>query len=146
MRAQIVALARSYVGTPYQHQCRLPGVALDCAGVPVCISRTLGFKPADFDIRGYPASPDGVSLKAYCDAHLVPVAHEAKQAGDVILVSWQNGPAQHLGILAGHPVYDGHLSMIHAIGPIQPAKVIETRLLFGRTMRLVAVYAFPGVD
>jgi hypothetical protein len=44
---EIVAIARETIGTPYAHQGRVAGLALDCAGVPVtsqsvlaCPSRT----------------------------------------------------------------------------------------------------------
>ena len=33
---RLIEVARGYVGTPFHHAGRLPGVGLDCIGVPVC--------------------------------------------------------------------------------------------------------------
>ena len=46
MRAEFIAAARSYLRTPYGHQGRMPGVLLDCVGVPICAARQVGLKPA----------------------------------------------------------------------------------------------------
>lgn len=139
--ADVVAAARALLGTPFHHQGREPGVGLDCAGVPIVVARALGLVPPGFDVEPYPATPDGVSLRAYCDAHLQRWAWE--EPGGVVLVSWRDGPPQHLGIVAEHPA--GGLSIIHADGARQK-QVIETRLEWGRYMRRVACYRFRGVD
>lgn len=142
-RAEIVATARSFIGTPFHHQGRLPGVGLDCAGVPIVISWRHGIKPMDFDVTGYARAPDGSALKAYCDEHMVQISLEQLQPADVVLVRWRNGPPQHLGLVADY--LHGGLSMIHAEG-YRHKKVMETRLLFGRAMCFVAAYSIPGVS
>jgi hypothetical protein len=148
-RAQVVAVARSYLGTPFHHQGRRPGVGLDCAGVPICVSRQLGLVPPDFDIGGYARRPDGRSLQAYCEQHMRRVRFEDIQPGDAVLVSWKDGPPQHLGIIYPHAYdfADGRrwLGMVHAEEQ-KHARVIETRLLFTRVMRFVAAYALPGIE
>ena len=63
--ADVVAAARAHIGTPWQHQGRLRGVALDCAGLVIMVARDLGIVEPDFDIRGYGRAPDGTML-AYC--------------------------------------------------------------------------------
>jgi hypothetical protein len=141
-RAKVAAVARSYVGTRFAHQGRMPGIALDCAGVPICVSRTLGLVPPDFDIGGYPSVPDGRALQSYCERHMQRITRDTMRAGDVVLVAWQNGPPQHLGIVYDHEY--GCLGMIHAEQQ-KRGQVIATRLLLGRSMRFVAAYALPGV-
>ncbi len=42
-REDFVRVARSYIGTPFHHQGRLPGVGLDCAGVIVCALAECGY-------------------------------------------------------------------------------------------------------
>lgn len=84
--------------------------------------------------------PDGLSLKAHCDANLVP--QPAPVVGGVVLVAWSIGTPHHLGIVV--PYVHGGLAMVHADSAVH-RKVIETRLLFGRAMSLVAAYSFPGV-
>jgi cell wall-associated NlpC family hydrolase len=142
-RAEFVALVRSYVGTPFVHQGRLPGVGLDCPGPLICACRHFGLVPAAFDITGYPRIPDGTSLQRHCEQHLQPIQQADMQPGDAILVAWQGGPPQHLGVLGDYP--GGRLSMIHALQTGR-GLVTETRVVFGRVMRFVAAYAVPGLS
>lgn len=53
-RAQVVAEALTWVGTPYQHQGALKGVAVDCAMQCVRVYGACGLCPADLDPRPYP--------------------------------------------------------------------------------------------
>jgi cell wall-associated NlpC family hydrolase len=142
-RADVVAAARSLIDTPFHHQQRVPGVGMDCAGVIIWIGWELGLLPRSFDVTGYSRQPDGVTLKAHCDDRLTPIQAEAIQRGDAVLIRWRAGEPQHLGIVADH--LRGGLSMIHA-DSIRQKKVIESRLEFGRYMRLVRAYSFRGVD
>lgn len=141
LRAAIVAEARGWIGTPFIHQHRVRGVGVDCAGLVICVARAVGIVPPDFDVTGYGMNPDGKSLKAYCDQHL-QLLDEPMNLGDVVLVAWRQGPPQHLGIVVDHP--SGLWGMVHAENRAHRA-VVETRLHFGRAMRLVAAYRFPGV-
>lgn len=43
----VIAAALKLQGTPYRHQGRQPGLALDCAGVIVCVCRDVGAKYDD---------------------------------------------------------------------------------------------------
>lgn len=138
LRAAIVAQAMGLIDTPYVHQARLPGIGIDCAGVPIVIARALGLVLSTFDITGYPPTPDGVSLIAFCERHMRRTAEP--QAGDVPVYRWGVRP-QHLGVLV--PYRHGGLSLVHALGPGHPAKVIESRVL--PNMALVAAYRLPGV-
>jgi cell wall-associated NlpC family hydrolase len=139
--ADVVVAAHDLMGTPFRHQGRQPGQALDCAGVVISVARQLGIVAPDFDITGYRRLPDGVSLRAYCDEHLQAVA--APRVGGVVLVSFETSVPHHLGIVVPY-AHGGALSMIHAESQ-RHRRVIETRLLFGRTMRLQGAYVFPGV-
>jgi hypothetical protein len=58
-----------------------------------------------------------------------------------LLVAWQNGPPQHLGLLFDHPIRG--LAMVHA--STMHKRVLATRIEFGRAMRFVAAYAIPGL-
>lgn len=140
-RAAIAAAAMELVDTPYLHQGRLPGKALDCAGVPITLSWRFGIKPRSFDITGYTGTPDGHTLKAYCDEHLVPIEASAMQIADVLLLDWGRLPT-HLAVLVPH--YHGGLAVVHALGPGGMARVRCTPLNYPR-MRIVAAYSFPGV-
>ena len=138
MRDRVIASALALLGTPFMHQGRSPGLAIDCAGVLVCIGRALGLVAPDFDVTGYPPTPDGVSLKRICDAMLTPAE---LAPGGVALIAWRFGPPQHLGVVV--PMDDG-LGLVHAEN-LRRHQVVVERLRFTRAMRLVAAYRLPGV-
>jgi cell wall-associated NlpC family hydrolase len=48
----IIAAARRAVGTPFRHQGRTPGVALDCAGLALYVAAENGVDTIDHE--GYP--------------------------------------------------------------------------------------------
>lgn len=134
--AEFIAYVRGLVGTRFHHQGRLPGVGLDCPGPLICACWHFGIKPRTFDVTGYPERPDGFTLKAICDEHMgEPIDQHELRAADVLLVRWQKGPPQHLGIVFDHPL--GGLAMVHAD---RTRGVIETRVSFGRAMGFVAGY------
>lgn len=141
-RAQVAEQARDWIGTPFAHQHRARGVGVDCVGLVIGVARELGLVPACFDVTGYPTTPDGATLPAQCAAVMQPITREEMGEGDVVLVAWQGGPPQHLGIVCTYR--HGGLAMIHAENRAHRC-VVETRLLFGRAMRFMAAYRLPGV-
>ena len=141
-RVDIVATARSYIGTPFHHMGRLPGVGLDCAGVLVCAARALALVAPDFDVPAYTPTPDGRQMIEWCERFMTPVAQDEMQPGDAILLITDLHP-QHLGILGDY--VHGGLSIIHAASNATPGRVIETRLMFSRVQRFVAAYVLPGI-
>lgn len=140
-RAQIVDCARSWLGTPWQHQQRAKGLAVDCAGLIIGVARELGLVDAEFDVNGYGRRPSG-ELIDLCAHYLDPVAQADLQPGDVVVVSIYREP-QHMGIAADYA--HGGLSLIHAASKPVP-QVIETRLMFRRSLRFEAGFAFAGLS
>lgn len=139
-RAQVVATARSWLGTPFHHQARQRGVGVDCVGLVIGVARELALVASDFDVTGYARVPDGVSFMLLAATYMTPIARTAMQAGDVVALSFDQD-AQHFGVLG--PYAHGGLSIIHAAS--RSGRVIETRLLFGADMHFVAAFALPGV-
>ena len=135
--AHVVEAARSHLGTPWMHQGRLPGVALDCAGLVIVVARQLCLIPQDWDINGYERTPDGTMLH-WCDTMMTRADEPAP--GRVIVLTIRGDP-QHLGIVGNYR--HGGLSVIHAAS--QAGKVVETRLMFARNFVLRGVYTMPGV-
>ena len=135
--ADVVAAARGHRDTPWQHQGRLPGVALDCAGLLICVARQLGLVAPDFDINGYGRVPDG-TMPEWCDQYLERVPDPVY--GGVLMCAIAQDP-QHLGIVGDYR--HGGFSFIHASSGA--GKVVETRLMWARNQRLVRAYRFPGV-
>lgn len=137
--ADIVAEARTHIGTPWVHQGRVPGLALDCAGLLIVVARSLELIAPDVDVNGYSRSPDGTML-AWCDAHMQRI--DEIELGAVLAMATAEQP-QHLGIV-GNYVHGGW-SLVHACNAAHPPRVVETRLMFARNMQLRGVYRMPGV-
>jgi NlpC/P60 family putative phage cell wall peptidase len=53
LRSQVVAEARSWVGTPYHHQGHVKGQGVDCGWLPIMCFRLIGAVPMDFDPGNY---------------------------------------------------------------------------------------------
>ena len=100
MRDQIIELARECIGTPFQHQARVVGRGLDCAGVLVHILRSLNLP--HIDERGYPRTPYKGLIRSILESqpclHLVDKSDQ--QVGDVLLMKFVREP-QHVAILTG---------------------------------------------
>lgn len=104
-REAFVAVARSYVGTPFHHGGRLPGVGLDCIGVPACAARARGF--AVRDMLAYPLRPNGM-LRKIIEERLVKVSD--KLPGDLLLMAFNGLPPHHLAIFAGKTIIHAHVA------------------------------------
>jgi cell wall-associated NlpC family hydrolase len=143
-RADVVACARTWIGTTFEHQQRMKGVGVDCVGLVIGVARELGLIGPSVDVHGYPRVPDGRLLKQ-CDEHMRRVSREAMQPGDVIAVTFDVEP-MHLGIVGDY--VHGGLSMIHALAQAgrHRGRVCEMRLMFSERMRFMAAYSLPGVD
>lgn len=135
--ADVVAAARSHLGTKWMHQGRLPGVALDCAGLVIVVARQLRIVADAWDFNGYAREPDGSMLER-CDALMTRIA--SPELGAVIVGSVVRRP-QHMGILADYR--HGGFSLIHAAS--DAGKVIEHRLLPQTVLRGAVMYRLPGV-
>jgi cell wall-associated NlpC family hydrolase len=142
MRAQdIVAAARETLGTRYAHQGRVAGLALDCAGVPVHVARTLGVPLTDY--TRYGRLPVPAEMRAALDAHLTRVPTAQMQPGDVAWIRFEREP-QHLAIVGDY--VHGGLSLIHAYNASGLNRVVEHRLDDVWRSRIVAAWRYPGVE
>lgn len=133
-RQQFVDEARTWMGTRWQHQARLKGVGVDCAGLVLETARALGL--ADWHYDNYPRFPDG-SLKSECDKVMTPIRMADLGAADVLLFSWNNSPC-HLAILTD----PDHIIHAYAIN----RKVVEHRINAVWWASVTGVYHIPGVE
>lgn len=133
-----VAIARAWLGTPWQHQGRLPGVALDCAGLVICVARSLGYVPPTWDSNGYVRSPDG-SMLPLCDQMMSRIDEGAMAPGDVVAIAIGLNP-QHMAIVGDYR--HGGLSLIHSQSVA--GKVVETRMVWARRFRFSGAWRFGG--
>jgi cell wall-associated NlpC family hydrolase len=108
-KQDFIVAARSYIGTKFHHQGRVPNVGLDCAGVVVCAAAACGITLGD--IQGYGRQPDGNALFKHCEANGRKVSRAEAQAGDVILMSFERDP-QHLAVIS--EIEGDRIRVIHA--------------------------------
>ena len=134
-RDDIIAAARGLIGTPFAHQGRTPGVAMDCGGVVVHL---LGLMGIAYDVDGYSRLPDGDSLIRVVDGALERIARDAYRPADVVAVRISRHP-QHLALVTDY-------GLLHAWQRVwSPASVVEHTLTDDWRARIVAAWQFPGV-
>lgn len=130
---EVIAAARSALGTPFRHQGRTVGQALDCAGMIIHVVRVLGIAHADQ--AGYGRRPSGGLLEAALDGQPGLTRVGDMRPGDVLLLRFSGDP-QHLAVFTGE-------NLIHAYQPV--GKVCEHRLDADWRGRIVRIYRFAGV-
>ena len=139
-RAAIVAVAQSWIGTPYHHQASLRGVGCDCLGLLRGVWReVIGPEPA----RVPPYRPDWAlggedTLLAAAELHLEPIAADLAEVGDVLLFRWRGHlPAKHCAILTSEA------TMVHAH---DGASVAEVALTPWWRRHHAGAFRFPGIS
>ncbi len=134
LSASIIAVARSQLGTPFKHQGRVPGLALDCAGLAAYVATELG---VDFnEWPGYGRVPCNGLLQAVMDAQPCLEVVSSKQPGDILMMRVGREP-QHLA------VYTGDNTIIHAYEAV--GKVCEHRLDHIWNKRIIRIYRFRSI-
>lgn len=142
MEDDIVKMARTWIGTPYQHQASVKGVACDCLGLIRGIWREChGAEPetpppytADWGEGGGQEVLMTAALR-----YLVPVnRHVPIQPGEVLLFRMRAGAiAKHLGILSDAGKAPRFIHAYSAHG------VIDSPLTTPWQSRIAARFHFP---
>lgn len=140
--ARAVAIARSWIGTPYLHQASVQGAGADCLGLLRGVWRGLYGDEPEIVPAYTPdwGEPDGSErLWAAALRHMRPVPGNLPwQDGQVLLFRMRTGAvAKHLGLSAGKL---GQSSFIHAFSG---HGVVESPLSIPWQRRVVARFAFP---
>lgn len=147
MSARVVAVARTWLGTPYQHQASLRGAGADCLGLVRGVWREL-FGPEPGPLPPY--RPDWAevggeeTLLQAARRWLQEIPIERARAGDVLLFRMAPGcPAKHCAILSeGTLAGVAEPRMIHAYWG---RAVVESWMGSWWRRRLVAAFAWsPG--
>ncbi|MCO5092556.1 NlpC/P60 family protein [Bosea sp. (in: a-proteobacteria)] len=139
-RAEIVAAARLWLGTPYHHQASLCGVGCDCLGLVRGVWRELcGAEPEAPPpySQSWAESLGQETLALAAARHLRPLAVEHARPGDALLFRWREHlPAKHCAILSAPG------SLIHAH---DGAAVAEVAFTPWWRRHLSHAFSFPGV-
>ncbi len=98
--AQVVAAARTWLGTPYRHQASLQHVGCDCLGLLRGVWReVIGPEPemAGPYAPGWAEASGDERLVGAAMRHMTPV--QEVSAGVVLIFRWRDAsPAKHIGI------------------------------------------------
>ncbi len=129
----LIAAARECLDTPFAHQGRILGRALDCAGVAVHAARRCGQdvnEPA-----AYGRLPNNAMLEWWLDQQSFLERAALPAAGDLLLMRFTGEP-QHLALYTG-------TTIIHAYEAV--GRVVEHRLDDKWRRRIVRAYRFKGM-
>jgi NlpC/P60 family putative phage cell wall peptidase len=137
----IVAAARRWIGTPYQHQASLRNVGCDCLGLVRGMWRDVyGEEPEDTPpyVADWAESSQQEALAEAARRHMTEIAPCDAKAGDLLLFRWRTHlPAKHAGIMSGAE------QMIHAQ---DGARVAEVWLTPWWKRRIAFAFRFPEVN
>ncbi len=136
-RADIVAEARDWIGTPYRHQASAKGAGADCLGLVRGVWRSIygdePEAPPPYTLDWAERAPDEPLLAA-AQRRLRPVM-DAALPGDVLLFRMDaRGPVKHCGVLVSDDRF------VHAYSG---RAVCETGFARWWRERLAAVFSFP---
>ncbi len=142
-REQIVAEARPWVGTPFQHAAYLKGIATDCIGLIVGVGLAVKVAEArawlaDPEFRGYTPTPNVPKLRKAAARYLDPIKPWELRLGDIPLLSFFGEP-MHFAIVS----CESPRMMIHGYSLV--GKVCENGIDAKWTRRIVGAYRYRGV-
>lgn len=132
-RSEIIAEARTWLGTPFHHQGRLKGVGVDCAGVVIGVAKALGL--SDFDTTAYPRIPSAEQLRRALDANMESIFVQDAKEGDVLVFCFDR-EEQHVGFLSD-------VGIIHSYSQVK--KCVEHSLDATWKSRIRGAYRFRGI-
>ena len=136
-RSDFTAVARTFLGTPFHHQGRLPGVGLDCVGVVVCALKQLDW-PVE-DQSGYGRIPLQGRLISAIENHCDTISQEDIQPGDLMMFAFRSEP-QHIAIVSA----TDPIMLIHAYQDVH--RVVENDLDATWQSRLRGCYRLRGIE
>lgn len=147
-RAEIVAEARTWIGTRYRHQARVKGVATDCIGLLGGVALACGLPGArewadDLALHAYARTPDPALLRAGVDRFLdrLPAVQRARE-GDVLLFALEGEP-RHFALVS-EATGAGPVRVIHAYALLAARRVVEQLLPVARA-QAIGAYGFRGL-
>lgn len=142
-RADVVALARNWLGTPYHHQASAQGVGTDCIGLVRGIYRAFcggETEPLPDYSRDWVGTGHPAALIRAARGHLMEIPAGTARHGDILIFSYlRRTVATHAGIMAS----DGdNVTLIHAMDRLP---VSEVPLSEWWRRRIHCAFSFPGV-
>src|SRR5574337_130456 len=145
-RLEIQEKAREFIGTPFAHQGRIKGQALDCAGLPLLVAEELGIKDRNGDPMSgslycnYGPQPQSRLVQDACRKHFIAKGILKMKPGDIVTIRNSVLPC-HVAIVSER---GGVPYIIHAYNG-GTCKCVEHILDMNWRRRIECVFEFPGV-
>ena len=133
-RAELIAEARTWLGTPFHHQGRVKGVGADCVGIIIGSANALGL--ANYKSMNYPHLPSMALLETTLGEQLDKISVADIRFGDVLLFAFDREP-QHVGFYTD-------IGILHSYGVVR--KCIETSLDATWRGRIRGAYRFRNLE
>lgn len=146
-RADIIREARGFLGTPFVHQARKPGVGLDCMGVLMEAGRQAGLPVQDF--TRYSRQPNPNVLLYHFRRNFDEIPVEAAGPGDVLLFWWRQTRRlgrlpQHGGLIVDRVGAPQGLGLLHSHE--DSGKVLEVDLEATWRPRILSAWSYKGIS
>lgn len=137
----VVAAARGWIGTPYQHQAALRGAGCDCLGLVRGVFAEIFGRPTEAPppySRDWAEASARETLLEAAHRHLREIQLSDAAPGDVLIFRMRPGTvAKHAAILSGSN------TMIHAC---EGAPVCEVHLGPWWRRRIASAFRFPDLE
>lgn len=120
----VIACARTYIGTPVIHQGRLKGVGIDCVGLIVCVAKELGINIVEPPPEYGRIIRDNQMTIRLNEQFIGP--KKTWNPGDILVMGWRKR-AHHLGIATdGGVIHANRKSIVeHILGEPYTSKIMS---------------------
>lgn len=136
----VIAEARTWIGTPYHHQQCAKGHGVDCAQLIAGVGNAIGLMPMlPRELVRYARTPNPKQMRAVLEMFMDPIKPGDAIHGDVFWMCWRPNLPQHLGIYSDH----------HGAGMIHSHQtsggVVETALTEGVRNMIFGWWRYKGL-
>jgi NlpC/P60 family putative phage cell wall peptidase len=138
-RAELVAEALSWVGTPFVHQGAAKGVGCDCVGLIKGVAQSCGLY-RDAQLPPYLRVPDPKQMHQIMLAYLDPIPYAERALADILHFRFGDFEATHIGMIVCLDPY----FMVHAWSRQGVNEVRQTRV--DRFWNIAGCYRLRGLE
>lgn len=133
---ELIKEARTWHGTPYQHQGRTRH-GVDCVGLAIRVAQDLGL--TEFDIREYERTPSNKLMKDLLMQNCILVNGSPLQPAMLLHMAFEKQPRHIAIVTSAEPLRIIHASSEHE-------RVVEHVVDQKWRNRIRGAYMIPGVD
>jgi NlpC/P60 family putative phage cell wall peptidase len=138
----VIADARTWMGTRFHHQAQVKGQGCDCVGLVLGAAEPFGWQPDPTTFKqflNYARVPNPRKMLKALNLYLLPVTEEP-QIGDILYMEWRAQLPTHLAILSE---FNGQTTIIHALS--EAGGVVENGFVDPWPGRVHSVWRYPFV-